>query len=266
MIRRGQRSISVVAVVIGIILLRGVDVVQSNSNLQQLNWMIGQVISTDEPITTGNQMVDFWSTGFVFKSGEKLRFITTAHTLRKAIKEKGEDVQLYVGLSNLPQNMDSVYPIQHEFTVLQEDAAVFRIGRLEIERDYEQPYASALSLSEGASLISTGYPEYAMTGSPTVLSHTLLACAVLKNGRYDIGCDNVGPQDYVNLFSTGDITSAGLSGSPVLDANSGDLVGILTAIGTDKGDPRVTQMLGVSRFNIFKPLDTTIQKLLALPQ
>ena len=108
-----------------------------------------------------------------------------------------------------------------------------------------------------------GYPDQVKgAGLPVRLSNTFISCARVRAGRTFLGCANgVRPGDTVELYSSGMLSTAGMSGSPVFETATGDLLGILKGFGNADLDRRVIDALGVREFNIIRPLVRTFDRL-----
>lgn len=67
--------------------------------------------------------------------------------------------------------------------------------------------------------------------------------------------------DTWELYSEGDLSSLGLSGSPFFSESNMNLIGILKAIASDIKDENVSKVLGVKNFNVIRPIDKTISRI-----
>lgn len=227
-------------------------------------WMIGQVVVTDEPVQSSLKKVDFFSTGFIFKDGSKLYFITTAHTIKGIRNKYGSIPLLYAVLPNVPQGVNNIYRITLLFVEASEDSAVFSINDLTIEGDYSTQYKNPINLPKGEILLFIGYPSFEVSiAKPKHVKNAFISCAVLRDKFSYLGCENTTPEDIVEIYTEGYISSKGMSGSPVFEEKSDILVGILKGHGDDSKDKRVSDSLGVSRFNIIRPLNRTISRIRA---
>ena len=252
--------------VLSVIAFSGLAFAAENNNAVRLRWMVGQIVTVKTgEIPHGRTEVDFFSTGFIVKTSSKLFFITTAHTLEGFWHKYGHGQQILVALPNVPAGVNNIYKAEFLFSESTEDAAVLQIEGLQIEGDYETPYMSPRTLNKGTSLIYMGYSaESASEILPRIYHNRLLSCAVIRIARSNLGCETLLPTDTWELYSAGDLSSLGLSGSPVFYESNMNLIGILKAIGDDTKDERVSAVLGVKKFNVIRPLDKTISRIKAI--
>jgi hypothetical protein len=246
-----------------LIIVMTADVMASDKlSPDKLHWMIGQIVTTKTgDLRQGRTEVDFFSTGFIVKTSSKLFFITTAHTLEGFRRKYGHNQTILVALPSVPAGVNNIYKAEFLFSESTEDSAVLKIEGLQIEGDYETPYMSPRTLDKGTSLIYMGYSAESASIIPRIYHNRLLSCAVIRNGRSNLGCETLLPTDTWELYSAGDLSSLGLSGSPVFSASNMNLIGILKAIGDDTKDARVSAVLGVKKFNVIRPLDKTISRI-----
>ena len=149
------------------------------------------------------------------------------------------------------------------FSEEREDAAVFQIDGLTIDGGYNiNSYKSPISLSKGTKLFFLGYPSHKFgNNSPEEVLNQFITCAIVNGDRRNLGCGDATREDTIEFYTKGNLSSEGLSGSPVFEDKSNMLIGIVKGFGDDTKDKRISEALGVKQFNVVRPLDKTIERI-----
>ena len=201
--------------------LQAHDLVEPTKKLTPSVVGVGTFLKTRSP---ANQLR---GTGFVIGDG---RFVATnAHVLPDSInEERRERIVVYVGRGAKPQ----VLPAKVVAKDSHHDLAI-----LITERKIAEPLVLGNSeeVSPGTSIIFTGFPIGAVLGLYPATHHGIVAAvtpvAIPANSVGELTAQRIRMlKNRYNVFQLDAVAYPGNSGSPVLDLNSNEVIGVVNQV------------------------------------
>lgn len=256
---KGDISNSTILQVFGNVNLNKVEMQIHDKDILSIlpKWMAGKVL-----VPYKDQFA-FQGSGFIVIFNKRTFFITSNSLITSVNKIFGNNTEIFV---QLPYVRGNAFRTKYLFTIENENSVVYAIDDLIQEGQFETKYLSPYQLSINQDITILGYSsKIYKEQDPAVIAGKFFGRASY-NRQSDIMhiAPNIKDDDEIIFISTGGTSKMGMGGGPVFLDHSTTLIGMHSAIGDDKKDPRVFSTLGVKEFNIFHSLEQTIERLKAI--
>ncbi len=220
------------------------------AHTQDLGLLVGRIF------TVSNDTQDYLSTSFIFSHHSSRYVITALHSV-KNIKNK-----IFLQLSQ-----DEIISIKHVADVPSEDTAIFELEKplpsYVQDTKYEVPFS--MEINEDIKIV--GFTGDDLQGHDTVI----LTTNILTIASFNLKTKNITLPPHLNknesavILANCDVPFPGMSGGPVLNAKTNELIGMTKSFGIIAKDHALSDKIGAKEFHVIVRLDKTIEKIRNLP-